>query len=287
MARYDLAGKVALVTGGARGIGLGTAEAIRARGGSVAIVDLDEAAVQRAAAGLDDSHALGLVADVTDAEAIEGAVAATVERFGGLDVVVTNAGIASRAATVKSMSLESFERVLDVNLMGTYRTVTAALPEIVRRKGHVVVVSSVYAFANGVGGLPYAMSKAAVEQLGRALRVELAHQGASASVAYFGFVDTEMVRRAMDSDPPVEAMMKSIPRPLRKRVGPDVAGEAIVRGIERRRPRIFRPRRWVLMSVGRGVIGPLSDMQMERDRTMRKTLRHLDARVAEDQPTTA
>ena len=68
------------------------------------------------------------------------AVATTVERFGGLDVVVANAGIAPRAATLRAMSSESFERVLDVNLMGVCRTVEAALPEIVRRRGHIVVV---------------------------------------------------------------------------------------------------------------------------------------------------
>ena len=102
------------------------------------------------------------------------AVARTVERFGGLDVIVANAGIVSRVATVRATPEESFERVLEVNLMGTCRTVNAALPEIIRREGHVVLVSSIYAFMNGVGTAPYAMSKAAVEQLGRALRVELA-----------------------------------------------------------------------------------------------------------------
>ena len=91
------------------------------------------------------------------------------ERFGGLDVVVANAGIASRVATFRAMPSETFERVLDVNLMGVCRTVDAALPQIVSRGGHVVVVSSVYAFINGIGAAPYAMSKAAVEQFGRAL----------------------------------------------------------------------------------------------------------------------
>ena len=107
------------------------------------------------------------------------------------------------------MSAESFDRVLDVNLMGVARTVEAALPEIVRRGGHVVVVASIYAFINGVGAIAYAMSKAGVEQLGRALRVELAQHGASASVAYFGFIDTEMVHRAIDADPLADRMFES------------------------------------------------------------------------------
>src|SRR5204863_301719 len=192
---------------------------------------------------------LGLAADVTDRGAMQRAVATTAERFGGLDVVVANAGIASRGATMRAMSTESFERVLDVNLLGVCRTVDAALPEIVRRRGHVVVVSSVYAFTNGIGAVPYAMSKAAVEQLGRALRVELVQHGASASVAYFGFIDTEMVHRTIDQDPLAPTMFENMPRLLRKRLAPSAAGEAIVRGIERRRPRIIRPRRWTVLSV--------------------------------------
>jgi NAD(P)-dependent dehydrogenase (short-subunit alcohol dehydrogenase family) len=287
MARFELSGKVALVTGGARGIGLATAQALAARGASVMIVDLDEEAARGAAAGIHDTRAVGIAADVTDRGALQRAVASAAERFGGLDVVVANAGIASRPATFRAMSPESFERVLDVNLMGVCRTVEAALPEIVRRRGHVVVISSIYAFTNGAGAVPYAMSKAAVEQFGRALRAELAQHGASASVAYFGFIDTEMVHRAIDSDPLADRMLESLPAPLRKRVSPAVAGEAIVQGIEQRRPRIIRPRRWVLMSLLRGLLNPLSDAQLERDEDAQGLLRAFDARAGEDQPTTA
>jgi NAD(P)-dependent dehydrogenase (short-subunit alcohol dehydrogenase family) len=149
--------------------------------------------------------------------------------------------------------------------MGVWRTVEAALPQIIERRGHVVVISSIYAFTNGTGNVAYAMSKAAVEQLGRALRAELAQHGASASVAYFGFIDTEMVHRALDQDPLAGRLLQTFPGPLRKRIPPAAAGEAIARGIERRAPRIIRPRRWVAMSILRGVLNPLTDASLERD----------------------
>jgi NAD(P)-dependent dehydrogenase (short-subunit alcohol dehydrogenase family) len=285
--RYDLNGKVALVTGAARGIGFETARALIARGASVTVLDLDEEAARQAAAQLHDSRALGVAADVTDRGALQRAVAATVERFGGLDVVVANAGIVSRVASFRAMSSENFERVLDVNLMGVCRTVEAALPEIVPRRGHVVVISSIYAFFNGIGVAPYAMSKAAVEQFGRALRVELAPHGASASVAYFGFIDTEMVHRALDDDPLVTRMLVTLPKPLHKRLAPAVAGEAIVSGIERRAPRIIRPRRWAVWSVLRGILNPLADARAEREEETLAIVREFDARAGEDQPTTA
>ncbi len=286
MTRYELGDRVALVTGAARGIGLETARALISRGASVAVIDLEAEAAEAAAAQLHDTRAIGLAADVTDRGAMQQAVAATVERFGALDVVVANAGIASRAATFRAMASEGFERVIDVNLMGVVRTVDAALPELIRRRGHAVVVASVYAFGNGVGATSYAMSKAAVEQFGRALRVELVQHGASASVAYFGFIDTEMVHRAIDADPVVDSMLAAYPRLLRKRLQPVVAGEAIATGIERRAPRIIRPRRWVVMSMLRGILNPLIDIRMERDATVQAAARELDSRQGEEQPIT-
>ncbi len=284
--RFELRGKVAIVTGAARGIGLATAQELSRRGATVMIVDLDPESARAAAETLPGS-AVGVAADVTDRGAMQRAVADAVERFGGVDVVVANAGIASRGATSRAMSGEAFDRVLDVNLNGVHRTVLAALPEIVRRRGHVVVVASVYAFINGVGAAPYAMSKAGVEQFGRALRVELAQHGAGASVAYFGFIDTAMVQQAIDGDSLVARFQATLPKILSQRLQPEEAALGIVDGIEKRAPRIIRPRSWVAFSALRGLVNPLLDSRMVRDAETQAIARELDARGDEEQPTTA
>ena len=275
MAAYQLSGRVALVTGAARGIGLETARLLHGRGASVALVDLDEAQTAAAAETV-GPRAIGLGADVTDRDAVEGAVEATVERFGGLDVAVANAGIAPPTATVRVIDPDAFERTIEVDLLGVWRTARAALPQVVERRGHIVVVASVYAFFNGSLNASYAMSKAGVEQLGRSLRVELKRHGASASVAYFGFIDTRMVQDAFE-DPVAHRFEETVPAPMLKRLPPSAAGEAIVKGIERRAPRIIAPKWWAAWSVLRGIVNPLADARMERDPQLQEIVRAADA----------
>ncbi len=286
MAAYNLQDKVALITGGARGIGFGTAQALAARGARCVVLDLDQEAAQGAAAQL-PRNGFGAGTDVTDRGAMQRVVAEVTERAGGIDVVVANAGIASRGATVRAMNGEAFDRVLAVNLGGVYNTVITALPQIAERRGHIVVTASVYAFLNGVGAAPYAMAKAGVEQLGRALRVELVPHGASASVAYFGFIDTAMVHQTIDGDSLADQLIGSMPRLLRKRLTPAQAGEAVARGIERRAPRIIAPKRWAAYSALRGAVNPLLDNWMLKHAGTQAIVRELDSRGDQEQPLTA
>ncbi|HEY0390916.1 MAG TPA: short-chain dehydrogenase/reductase [Solirubrobacterales bacterium] len=273
---YDLNGKVALVTGGARGIGFETARQLHMRGASVAVVDLAAGEARDAAERIGE-RAIGIATDVTDHSAMMQTVAETVERFGGLDVVVANAGIAqSQTATTRGISVEEWERVFEVDLLGVWRTVRAALPQIVERRGHVVVTSSVYAFMNGVLNSPYAVAKAGVESMGRALRTELTPLGASASVAYFGWVDTKMVQDAV-ARPGSNRLQENTPDFLLKRIPPSAAGAAIVRGIEERAPRIFAPKWWRYVSALRGIVNPLLDRRMERDRRMVEAVLEVEA----------
>ena len=262
------------MTGAARGIGLETARLLHRRGASVVLVDLDAAETASAAADAGE-RALAVPADVTDRDAMAGAVATAVERFGRLDVVVANAAIAPPTATMRVVDPQTFERVVEVDLLGVWRTVRPALPEIVAREGHVTVVSSISAWANGAALAAYGVSKAGVEQLGRALRTELAPAGASAGVVYFGFVDTEMLRAGY-ADPVAHAFEELIPRWMRRRVRPDQAAAAIVRGIERRAPSVVLPPWWRVWSALRGVVNPAFDRLAERDPRLRSLLREAD-----------
>jgi NAD(P)-dependent dehydrogenase (short-subunit alcohol dehydrogenase family) len=276
---FPLPGKVALVTGAARGIGFETARVLHARGASVAVVDLDRQATEDACKAIGE-RTLAIAADVTDADAMRAAVATIVDRFGGLDVVVANAGVAPTQGPMLTADADAWERVLEIDLLGVWRSVHPALDQIVARRGHVVVVASVYAFVNGVMASPYAIAKAGVEQLGRALRTELSPHGASASVAYFGFIDTEMVREAF-AQPGAERAKELFPDFVTRPLKPSIAGTAIVDGIQSRAQMIIRPRWWRIYSVLRGILNPLLDARAARDDRVRDSILENEARQSE------
>jgi NAD(P)-dependent dehydrogenase (short-subunit alcohol dehydrogenase family) len=213
---------------------------------------------------------------VRDEAAVTAAVDAAVRRFGGLDVAVANAGIAPSPQTVLRMDPAEFDRVLAVNLHGVVHTVRAALPQIVERQGHMTLIASIYAFTNGMLQSPYAVAKAGVEQLGRALRVELMPHGASAGVAYFGFIDTKMVSDAYTHEI-VQQLDRSIPLPLRKKIPPSAAAAGIVSGIERRAPTVILPRRWRFLFLTRGISGPIMDAGARRHPRIQPLLEAADA----------
>ena len=280
MARYDLNGKVVLVTGGARGIGFETARQLHLRGASVAVLDLDAAEAREATERI-GPRAFGVGADVTDEGGMLAAVAAVVDRFGGLDVAVANAGIAPpTVTTARTMPPEQWRRVVDVNLIGAWNTARAALPQVSERGGQLVFIGSIYSIANGLLASPYAVSKAGVEALGRALRAELAPLGASASVVYFGWVDTDLVRESLDhrDDGRGSRILGEIlPAFLLKRIAPEAAGATIVWALEERAPRSFNPSVWRYISALRGLINPLLDRRMDQDAEIAAVVSEVEA----------
>lgn len=284
MSRLDLAGRTAVVTGGAAGIGLAVARECAARGATCAIFDVAGAADAARHLG---GPAFGLTVDVTDLEGLETACAEVVRRTGGIDVLVVNAGIGPHATTVDAGDRDHQRRVLDVNVHGSWHTVWAGVPHVIERRGHVAVVSSVGAFISNPGSAAYGASKAAVEVLARSQRIELASTGTSVGVAHFGLIDTALVRQ-FDADPLTVRLMGLLPRPLRGRASAEDAARVLVDDIERRAPRTIYPRAHVPAYALRGVLGPVSDAILTRSHAVQElvvAIRERDAmaRHPEDQ----
>ncbi len=236
--------KVVFITGGARGIGAEVAQRLRNKGAKLVLTDLDEATLTTLAGRLGgDEHVLTAVADVRDLPAMQAAAAKAVERFGGIDVVVANAGIASYGSVLQ-VDPEALKRVLDVNLLGVFHTVRATLPAVIDRHGYVLIVSSLAAFAAAPGMAPYDMSKAGNEQLANALRLEVAHLGVSVGSAHMSWIDTALVRDSKADLPAFDKLLAALPWPLNKTTSVDKCASAFVKGIEGRKSRVYCPR-WV------------------------------------------
>jgi NAD(P)-dependent dehydrogenase (short-subunit alcohol dehydrogenase family) len=212
MPRYSLSDKVVLITGAGRGLGAATATALAQRGARVVLADVDVSGAQRVAATLPNSRGLALTCDVTDIDSVHEAVRRTHEEFGRVDVAIANAGILGRGGTFRTLTSDQIGGVVSVNVNGVVNTVAATLESVISSRGQIVLVSSVFAYINGAGAIPYAMSKAAVEQLGRGLGVELASHGASAMTAYFSLIETDMIRQGVDADPHVSALLSAMPK---------------------------------------------------------------------------
>ena len=276
---YDLRDKVVLVTGAAGGIGAATAQALYDRGACLVLTDMTQASVDALAARFAADRVLPLALDVTDAAASAEVVRHTVERFGRLDVSFANAGIAWRdaPATVASCDPAEWEKIVAVDLFGVWRTFKASLPEVIRNQGQVLITASIYAFLNGMANSPYAASKAAVEMFGRALRVELAGTGASASVLYPGWVTTPMTRLVFGGhDTATRFLQTALPSFLRHPIEPDAVAAAVVKGLESRRPRIIVPARWAPLSWLRGVFGALTDRYLAGNQRLTAIVRELE-----------
>ena len=193
MGRLD--GRVALVTGAARGIGAATALRLAQEGARVALADLDAAGVEQAAAQIAEGGAetLALTCDVADAAAVQRTVEQAAERFGQLDILVNNAGII-RDNLLFKMSDDDWDRVLGVHLRGAFLCARAAQAVMVPRKyGRIISLSSTSALGNR-GQANYSAAKAGLQGLTRTLAIELGPFGITANAVAPGFIATDMTR---------------------------------------------------------------------------------------------
>jgi 3-oxoacyl-[acyl-carrier protein] reductase len=183
----DLEGRTAIVTGAAGGVGWATVEALRAAGASVVAEDIDHA-VRELADG--DDGIVAVVGDVADTEVAEQAVATAHGRFGGLDVLVNNAGVGV-GAPIADLAAEEWHRIIDTNLTGVFHCTKAAIPRFRRRGGGWIISISSLASKNPfVGGAAYCASKAALNAFSEALMQEVRHENIRVSYVLPGSVAT-------------------------------------------------------------------------------------------------
>jgi 2-keto-3-deoxy-L-fuconate dehydrogenase len=216
MSEFD--GLVAVVTGGGSGIGLATATLLAERGARVAALDLDPSAAQE--------PLLALKADVTDDLSVRAAIAAVVEKFGGIDIVVNNAGIGAQG-TVEQNPDDEWRKVFDVNVFGMVRVARAALPHL-RASNHAVIVNTCSIAATA--GLPnralYSATKGAVLSLTLAMAADHVAEGIRVNCVNPGTADTPWVRRLLDAtdDPDAELAALRARQPMGRMVSaPEVA----------------------------------------------------------------
>jgi NAD(P)-dependent dehydrogenase (short-subunit alcohol dehydrogenase family) len=233
-------GKVALITGGANGIGAEVARRLHEKGAKLVLTDLDEVLLKEVATRLGEDRVVTATADVRDLAAMQAATTKGIERFGGVDIVIANAGIAT-AGSLLAVDPQAFKTLIDVNVVGVFNTVRAALPSVIERRGYVLIVSSAAAYAPSAGMVPYDTSKAGVEQFANALRLEVAHRGVDVGSAHMLWIDTPLVREGKADSEAMREMLRRLPGPLGKTTSVEKCGEAFLEGIEKRKRQINCP----------------------------------------------
>ncbi|WP_320778396.1 SDR family oxidoreductase [Streptomyces sp. CRN 30] len=231
-----LNGKVAVVTGAARGVGELLARGLSARGARLALVGLEPEALEEVAARLpgESGH---WHADVTDHEVMARVAAQVRERFGRVDIVVANAGVASGGPFADS-DPGAWRRVIEVNLVGSAVTARAFLPALTESRGYLLQVASLAALAPAPMMSAYCASKSGVEAFAHSLRAEVGHRGVGVGVGYLSWTDTDMVRGA-DQDDVMRELRQRLPWPSNKTYPLGPAVDRLVAGIERRAAHVY------------------------------------------------
>jgi NAD(P)-dependent dehydrogenase (short-subunit alcohol dehydrogenase family) len=259
-----VAGEVVFITGAARGIGAELARVLATRGARLALAGLEPDRLAAVAGELGPDHAW-FECDVTDQRALESAVAAAARKFGRLDVVVANAGIAA-IGTVATTPADALARVLEVNLIGVVRTVAATLPHVVTARGYYLLVSSAASFSAMPGLAAYCASKSGVEHFASALRYELAPRGVAVGTVHPCWIDTDLVRDARAELPSFNETLPRLPWPFNTVTPVRTCAEAMADAIRRRTRRRFVPRSLAPIAALRYLlVNPPLDILLRRD----------------------
>lgn len=231
--RRSFEGKVGVITGGASGIGLALGEALRRRGAAVALLDVDGDGAAKRAAELRGrgGEAIGLGCDVSREQDCHQAIGEVIERLGGVDLLVNNAGITLREAFTDT-SLPALRRVMEVNFFGSVSCTQAALESLVERRGAIVITSSIAGLVPLLGRSAYCASKHALHGLFATLRAELRDHDVDVLVVCPSFVATNLQSRALGGDGAVTTHPQSTVGTVDT---PERVAEAICRALERRR----------------------------------------------------
>ncbi|MEU4096325.1 SDR family oxidoreductase [Streptomyces sp. NPDC026673] len=233
-----LAGRVAVVTGAARGIGEALARNLSAAGMHVALLGREDKTLRQAAASLTLPN-IHIEADVTDRAALEGAARRVAEELGPASVVVANAGIAAGGPFAHTEA-ELWQRVIDVNLVGAANTARAFLPQLTRTHGYLLQIASTAAFASAPLMSAYCASKAGAESFAEALRSEVEPDGVTVGIAYLHWTGTDMIT-GMDEHPVLRALRRNQPAFARRVHTPDQVARLLAAGIARRAHHVYAP----------------------------------------------
>ena len=198
--------KTVLVTGAASGIGLAAARRFLDEGARVVMLDIDEAKLRKAAAGLPQDRVILQVGDTADKETAAAAVRTAVDRFGGLHVLVNNAGVATEGDILQT-SEEDFARVMAVNVAGYFHMAKAAMPELVKARGAIVMTSSVSGLGGDWNTFAYNTSKGAVSNMVRAMALDAGKDGVRVNAVNPSFTKTGMTEDML-RDPELVAKFK-------------------------------------------------------------------------------
>ncbi|MFF9032799.1 SDR family oxidoreductase [Streptomyces iakyrus] len=233
-----LAGRVAVVTGAARGVGAALARRLSDAGMLVALIGREEATLRRAADSL-PGRSLCVETDVTDREALHRAAREINEALGQASVVVANAGIATGGPFVHTPA-DLWQRVIDVNLTGSANTARAFLPHLTHTRGYFLQIASTAAFGSSPLMSAYCASKAGVESFALALRGEVEPDGVGVGIAYLHWTGTDMIT-GVDDHPVLQALRRNQPRFARKVHSTDEVSAWLTAGITRRARHIYAP----------------------------------------------